>query len=76
MHQKYEKSDLYSLGIILLQFNCNRKETAPIWDFADSLVGGRAHHYWTVDEAFAGYRKLRAHYSKNEKRIDVVMLRG
>ena len=76
--QRFEKNDLYALGVMLMYFDYSQDErTRPINDLGVALVMGPAFRgsIMTVDHAIEAYRKVRAALSSSERRLDLRTLR-
>jgi serine/threonine protein kinase len=72
--ERYEKSDLYVLGLMLYYFNIGNNKEIPgglrdLREFAKALMEGRDTDIWSIDEAFSRFNSIAINYREMQDTI-------
>jgi serine/threonine protein kinase len=62
LYQRFEKSDLYALGVMLFTFDLTDTRLDVLRKYAVALIMGRSADIWDIDTSLKRYRELRKTY--------------
>jgi hypothetical protein len=63
--KRFQKSDLYALGVMLFSFHLTQPQLKHLRQFAIALIKGRASDIWDIDTALSKFRELRLKHRKD-----------